>query len=417
MLKKVYNNYISQNLGLINMFGKVFGRSLYLVLLALLSHKLSLNDFANFAIFWATLRMFTFYTANNLYIIYFDEVRTSLMKKREWPKRITTNIVFTYLAFSTLLFVVSLFLFENVWVTILLMPCLLCYIIIRNLSEFAKADNNLLLSIFIEEILFYFLFFITGVASLFFFNNLISVIFALLISLLLTAITCLILFRRKFEISIKSYSLASSDFSFSDFKLGFNYTILRGNEVLSNFAVRYLGQIYYGDLFVGYAHIMYQFYNIFCLLAVAVVSGFQSKITISLDEALTREFFNKMYKKVLTTLLPFVVGLLIVVVLLNAQILEWFFPKYIIFGQLLIKVSLAGVFFAVVQPFVFIFIYNKLFHNIMRLNAIQYAIMTFMFSLPYFYSNFDEQYWLLLMMTLFVMIQGFFAVLNYNRIR
>jgi hypothetical protein len=124
-----------------------------------------------------------------------------------------------------------------------------------------------------------------------------------------------------------------------------------------------------------------------------------------------------MYKKVLITLLPFVVGLLIVVVLLNAQILEWFFPKYIIFGQLLIKVSLAGVFFAVVQPFVFIFIYNKLFHNIMRLNAIQYAIMTFMFSLPYFYSNFDEQYWLLLMMTLFVIIQGFFAVLNYNRIR
>jgi hypothetical protein len=203
----------------------------------------------------------------------------------------------------------------------------------------------------------------------------------------------------------------------SDFKLGLNYTILRGNEVLSNFAVRYLGQIYYGDLFVGYAHIMYQFYNLFCLLSVAVVSGFQSKITIKSHEVLTREFFNKMYRKVLKTLLPFVVGLLIVVALLNNQILEWFFPKYASFGGLLIKVSLAGVFFAIVQPFIFIFIYNRLFHNIIRLNVIQYAIMLIMFSLPYFYPNFDEQYWLLLMMTLFVMIQGFFAVLNYNRIR
>jgi len=416
MLKKVYNNYIAKNLGLINMFGKVFGRTLFLVSLSFFSYKLSIKDFANFAIFWSSLRMFTFLTTNNLYIVYFDKVRNSLMVNKEWPIRVSANILFTYTGFSVLIGGISLFLFEDIWITIILMPCLLFYTIIRNLSEFAKADNNLFLSIFIEEVLFYILFFAAGILGILLFNDIFSVMLALLISLFLTAIVCLYLFSKKFNISIKSYAVKWSDFSVSDFKLGLNYTVLRGNEVLSNFGVRYLGQIFYGDLFVGYAHIMYQFYNIFCLLSVAVISGLQSKITIKTNEVLTKAFFNKMYRKILSTLVPFVLGLLVVVMLLSEYILEWFFPKYIGYGSLLIKVSLAGVFFAIVQPFIFIFIYNKLFYNIVKLNIIQYSIIAIMFSLPYFYPNFDEQYWLLLIMTLFVFIQGWFAVLNYNRI-
>ena len=129
------------------MFGKVFGRSLFLLLLSFFSYKLSIKDFASFAIFWSSLRMFTFYSANNLYIIYFDKVRNSLMVNKEWPIKVSANILFTYIGFSILIGGISLFLFEDIWITIILMPCLLCYTIIRNLAEFAKADNNLFLSI------------------------------------------------------------------------------------------------------------------------------------------------------------------------------------------------------------------------------------------------------------------------------
>ena len=114
MLKKVYNRYIADNLGLINMFGKVFGRSLFLLLLSFFSFKLSVKDFANFAIFWSTLRMFTFYTTNNLYIIYFDEVRESLLNAKKWPKRVSANILITYLGFTIAISIVSLILFETI---------------------------------------------------------------------------------------------------------------------------------------------------------------------------------------------------------------------------------------------------------------------------------------------------------------
>ena len=408
---------IVQNLGLINLFGKASGRTLFLILLSFFSYKLSVKDFADFAIFWASLRMFTFYATNNLYIIYFDKVRSFLIEKHEWPKRVSANIIFTGVFFSLVICVISFFLFEDIWVTLIIIPCLLCYIVIRNLTEFAKADNNLFLSIFIEDILFYFLFFIASICGLYFYNDIFMIMIALLFSLFVTAIVCVYLFKRKFKIKISNYVIKTSDFSFSDFKLGLNYTILRGNEVLSNFAVRYLGQIYFGDLFVAYAHIMYQFYNIFCLFTMSVISGFQSKITVKSTHKNTRAHFKKMYKKIIITLSPFILVLFLIILLFNNQILLWFFPKYSEFSSLLIKVSLAGVLFVIVQPFVFILIYNKLFSNIIRLNYIQYFIMLIVFSLPIIIPSFDEQYWLLLIMTIFVLIQGGFAQINYNKIR
>ncbi len=416
-LPEKYKNRITQNLGLINLFGKSFGRVLFLILLSFFSFKLSIKDFADFAVIWASLRMFTFYSSNNLYIIYFDKVRDYLINKGKWPKSVSANIILTCISFSVIFFIASLFLFEEIWVAIIFIPCLLCYVVIRNLSEFAKADNNLFLSIFIEDFLFYLLFFVTSICGLYYYNDIFVVMLMLLISLIITAVVCLILFKRKFDLSINSYGISFRDFSIKDFKLGLNYTILRGNEVLSNFGVRYLGQIYFGDLFVAYAHIMYQFYNVFSLLTISVVSGFQSKITVKSDEIITRSFFNKMYRRMVKTLAPFIIALLIVFTMLNDQILLWFFEKYSEYGMLLIKVSLAAVLFAIVQPFVFILIYNKLFSNIIKLNYIQYIVMAIVFTLPIMIPSINEQFWLLLIMTIFVLIQGGFALLNYYKIR
>ena len=288
------------------MFGKSFGRVLYLILVSYLSFKLSINHFAEFAIFWTSLRMFTFYGSNNLYIVYFNKVREYLIDKKEWPRIVSSNIIITILFFSSLITLVSLLLFDDSLFIIPLIVCVICFIIIRYVAEFAKADNNLFLSIFIDDVLFYILFFIFCLVSLSYTSDIYAVIYSLLFASFITAFCGILMFIRKFRIKINSLAISYSDFSMSDFKLGINYTFLRGNEVLSNFAVRYLGQIYFGDIFVGYAHIMYQFYNIFSLLTMSVISGFQSKITIKNSQDFSRKFIKQSYIKIVKTTLPFI---------------------------------------------------------------------------------------------------------------
>jgi hypothetical protein len=243
------------------------------------------------------------------------------------------------------------------------------------------------------------------------------VLYALLLASFITAITSLTLFVKKFKIKINSYKIHLNEFSFGHFKLGLNYSLLRGNEVLSNFSVRYLGQIYYGDLFVAYAHIMYQFYNVFSLLTMSVVSGFQSKITVKTTSDFDKAFFNSSYKKIQKTIFPFAAILIIVLILTSDEILLLIFPKYVSFSMLLIKVGYAGVVFALIQPFVFILIYNNRFTNIIKLNISQYLVMILLFILPAILHDFNQEVWLLLIMISLVLVQGIYAWLNYKDIK
>ena len=97
---KLFNTYIKNNLGLINLFGKVSGRVLFLLLTSFFAYKLSFKTFAAFAIFWTALRMLTFFSANNLYIICFNEVRESLLNKMECPVIVSANIVVTFITIT-----------------------------------------------------------------------------------------------------------------------------------------------------------------------------------------------------------------------------------------------------------------------------------------------------------------------------
>ncbi|MBT8376665.1 MAG: hypothetical protein KJO22_07340 [Bacteroidia bacterium] len=222
------------------------------------------------------------------------------------------------------------------------------------------------------------------------------------------------MFIKKFNIRINSFTVKASDFSVSEFKLGINYTFLRGNETLSNFAVRYLGQIYFGDIFVAYAHIMYQFYNVFSLLTMSVISGFQSKITVKDSTKFNRGFINQSYVKILKTTLPFIIVFILVLAIFNNQILTWFFPKYVAYSHLLYKVGFAGIVFALIQPLVFVMIYNNSFKNIVKLNYTQYLLMFVVFITPFAITNFNDEYWLLLAMTVLIFVQGAFAFANYK---
>ena len=191
-----------------------------------------------------------------------------------------------------------------------------------------------------------------------------------------------------------------------------HYTIMRGTEFFSNFGVRYLGLIYFGDIFVSYAHIMYQFYNVFILISMSVISGMQSKITVNNLTSFNKYFVKKMYFQVLKTIAPFIVFGVAIIIIFKSQILSIFFPKYEDYDDLLVKVSLTGFVFMFIQPFVYILLYNNKVTNIKKINLTQYLTMFALYLLPWIYIEMNDEYWLLLIMTSFILIQGLYSIQN-----
>ena len=414
-MKKLYNRYLKNNLGLLNLFGKASGRVLFLLLTSFFAYQLSIEDFAVFALFWTTIRMLTYVSANNYYIIYFNEVRKSLIEEKKWSLKTTANIGITGLVFGLISTAIAYHIFKDIRITLLFFPSLLLFVAIRSLSEFSKADNSVVLAIFIEDFLFYFLFFIFGIAGIFISNNINSIVIALFLALVITFIFCYILFIKKFKLDSIPLRLNWAYFSAKDFRLGVNYTFFRGNEFFANFGVRYFGLVYFGELFVSYSHIMYQFYNIFLLITISVISGLQSRITLHDNMVFNTSFVKKSYKNILKIAAPFTVIIIISIYFFKDLILEIFFPKYVAYADLLMKVSLIGLLLMLIQPLVYILIYNKKMLNIHSVNIVQYATMILLFISPSLFMDFSEEIWLLLAMSAFVLVQGLFSVVTIRK--
>lgn len=400
-------NRVYGNLGLVNLFGKSVGKLLFLGLLAYLAYVMPVQDFADFAIFWATLRLFSFYGANNLYIIYFNKIRTSVINERKWPREVSSNILVTFLLFSLLLLPLSYIIFKEYSLAILLYISSFLFMLVRHLAEFSKINNNLFLSILIEDVLFNVLFFILCLFVLQFSNTIFSVVLATFLSLLLVVGIGILLFVKKFRMRIPLKLPGVGDFSRKDFLSGLNYSILRGHEVLSNFAVRYLGKIFYGSLFVAYSHVLFQFYNIFTILTISVVSGFQSKTTIKEDEEFDNTFIKKSYRMMIKPLLPFILVLVGALTFFGRQVLAVLFPKFVAYDYMLYWICIAGLIFALIQPFVFILIYNNKFKGIKRTNTAQYITLGIVLIAPIF--GIHQDVWLIALMSTFILLQGMLA--------
>ena len=67
----------------------------------------------------------------------------------------------------------------------------------------------------------------------------------------------------------------------------------------------------------------------------------------------------------------------------NSHILGLFFPKYIEYSQLLVKISFVGLIFMIIQPLVFILIYNNKVAFIRLINFIQYLSIVGVYLLPF----------------------------------
>jgi len=150
--------------------------------------------------------------------------------------------------------------------------------------------------------------------------------------------------------------------------------------------------------------VLYQFYNIFALISISVIAGFQSKITLTPTEPFTLKFIKKSYRMIAKSLLPFTILLLIIMVFFGKPMLNTLFPKYITYHYMLIWVSVAGLIYSIIQPFVFTLIYNTKFTNIRITNRIQYVILSLLLILPL--AGINQDIWLFLLISVFTLIQG-----------
>ncbi len=399
---------VAKNQGLINLFGKSTGRMFFMGLLAYLAYILPIEEFASFAIFWSALRMFTFYGGNNLYIIYFNKVREEVIGDKQWPRVVSSNILLTFLLFTTLIVPISYFVFESVFITISLTFSSFLFLIVRSLAEFSKIDDNVFLSIFLEDFFFNIILFLLCFVGIGYENSFTTIVACTNLALLITVVVGIWLFLRKFKMLANIELVRMGDFSKDDFKVGLNYSILRGNDVLANFAVRYMGQIFYGSVFVAYSHVMYQFYNIFTLLTISVISGFQSKITLPRSEVFNLDFIKKTYYSIVKPLWPFVLLLSSIIIVFRFEILNLVFPKFVAYDELLIWICVVGIVYAVVQPLIYIIIYNNKFTSIKNANRIQYLVLGGLLAAVLFDLNQDV--WLLSLISIFTLIQGAFCL-------
>jgi hypothetical protein len=161
---------------------------------------------------------------------------------------------------------------------------------------------------------------------------------------------------------------------------------------------------------------MYQFYNVFLLIIISVISGLQSQITIQSNVSFDFQYVVNRYKNILKIVSPFTLCVIVIIYLFKEDILGIFFPKYLAYQELLLKVSLIGVLLMVVLPLVYIFIYNKKMKKLKTINVWQYFVMIIVFSIPLFIKNVDQQIWLLLSMSFFIFVQGIFSIRMVSRL-
>jgi len=291
------------------------------------------------------------------------------------------------------------------------------YLVIRYISEYSKINNNILLSIFIEDTLFYVTFFTFCITFLLLNNSLDiwDIQLLLCLTLFITMIIGVLLFKKKFSLKTPIKIGDISKFSLKDFKEGLNYSFLKGGDVLNSFLIRYLGEIFFGSMFVAYTHILFQFYNIFNIITMSVISGFQSKIVLSNNQKLNFYNFKHYYKLIVKSLWPFSFLLSAVLILFRDQITGFLFPNYIQYSNLLVWVGLIGILLSIIQPYLYILIYNNTFSNIKKAIWTQYLTLILILALPLL--GLQQNIWLFIMMTAFIIIQGIFGILQFKKMK
>lgn len=396
---------LKNNIGLHNSTGKISGKALHLVYTSLASTTLSISEFALFAVFWATLRFFVYLGSNNYYISFFSEVREKLAEKK-WHNSAFSTILVTAVAYSALSFVFFFGLFKCFYVSLLGALAVISAIILKCLAEFSKASHSVFLAVISEDLtlnavlLGSFLFLPENPTILFFSQwAIIAYVIAMIVSYFGIV--------RKF--GLEWFPRIHIPFNvFSYFKTGLSLTIYRGHEMTAFFLIRIMGKYFYGEYFVASTHILLQFYNIVKLYVMGTISGYQSKITLKRVTKWTTKTVQELYFFILKRAsLLFAAGIFLGFALKTSMI-KFFFPNYLEIAPKVNIMLIIGIIMYIFEPLHYILIYNNLFKNKKRINALLAFVLLAVSSLSVI--NINSFFWLCAMITYPLIVQLLFVL-------
>ena len=193
-MKKLIGKLV--NPGTVNLSSKLGSKGAFFAFNFYLINTLSVEDLARFALFYATLRILTFFGVNSMNITRFDDLRSEFTGQKAQAGTVY-EVLMSLLLNHLLLFVLSSFFLNDFSLVFQVNLASLTFSLIRLLADFSRFDGKVSGSIWIEDIFFTIVFIVLTVVLIEFMNPLQGFTLAIVFAGLVSSLCALVVYRRK----------------------------------------------------------------------------------------------------------------------------------------------------------------------------------------------------------------------------
>lgn len=411
-MSKLMNNLF--NPGTINLGSKLGAKGAFFIFSFYLINVLSVEDLARYALFYATLRILTFFGVNSTNITRFDELRAQFTGEQTQTGlvgELLMSVVINHVA----LYLITLPFFPDVTLITLANIAALVFSVIRLLADFSRFDGKVSGSIWIEDVCFTLVFILLSVFLLTRIEALQAVTAAIVIAGFCGTLCGILVFRKKMQAYGVRLKREKPRLNFRDFLLNTEFSILKGLTVFTMYAFRFFGMRFYGDQMVAETHVLLQQFNMFSLVSISIISGFQSKIVRKAEEIIDRPWLKSTYKTVQFPTLCLSLAGLFVFFIFAENVLKLIAPEFAyLVPELRITIGVIAL-FLIFNPLFYLFFMNKKVAYRRRVTVVLYAMLGLMISLGNFIENW--RIWFFGLLGLLVLFPLVFSVISLMNLR
>ena len=162
------------------------------------------------------------------------------------------------------------------------------------------------------------------------------------------------------------------------------------------YAFRFFGLKFYGEQMVAETHILLQQFNMFSLVSISIVSGFQSRIVLAAKQELNKKWIWSTYRKIQTPTIYLAFLVLASILLFTKDLLGLIAPQY---DYLVLELRITCVFiafFLLFNPLFYLFFMNKRVAYRRRVTLALYIVLGFFISMGMFIETWQAgsfHYW------------------------
>src|SRR5690606_4676709 len=200
--------------------------------------------------------------------------------------------------------------------------------IIRLLADFSRSDKSVFGSILIEDIAFTLVFILISIVTIKKADPIIVITISIVIAGLIGGLSSIFVFKKKFSINKKQIYGTKLKLSFSQFKTDLGFSVIKGPTVFLMYAVRFFGFKFFGENMVAETHILIQLYNIFNLMSISIISGFQALIVLGEGTKLNLKKVSSLFKSIQFPSIYVSFGVLLVMFVYSQEILQIIAPNF-----------------------------------------------------------------------------------------